>query len=404
MLDLADHRRRLVVPVVVGALGCAGVMVTTPAANAAGARCFGRTPTHTLTQDDSHYRGGNGNDVIAVYANYTTVYGGPGNDRICVFHGGGGSIFGGRGNDRIKGRAVIISGDAGNDVIHANNVSYSRAPHSVHVDLAAGTATGWGRDRLIGVNDVAGSAHPDVLKGTSSADDLSGGPGNDRLVGRGGADTLRDDAGRDVSVGGGGKDLLFDGPGNDKLSGGGGEDTLDVYDAANTGVTVDLQQHRAHSVDLGRDKLANDIEDISGSFFDDTLIGNGGANTIYGDAGDDFVYGQAGADTIDGGDGNDHLFGGSGNDNVQGNYGIDVIQGGLGNDQLYGAGYVEGFDISGSDTDSSSIYGGAGDDAMYGEAGDADYLNGGDGTDTADGKAGANDDCLAETTVNCEAA
>jgi len=92
-----------------------------------------------------------------VYANYTTIHAGGGTTGSACSTAAGGSIFGGPGNDRIKGRAVIISGDAGNDVIHANSVTYGGSPHPVHVDLARGTATGWGTDHLIGVAVVSGS-------------------------------------------------------------------------------------------------------------------------------------------------------------------------------------------------------------------------------------------------------
>jgi Ca2+-binding RTX toxin-like protein len=403
------RRRHGAIAAAVLALGAWSAVVAAPAAHATTTttttttKCSGRTPTHTMTQDDSSFHAGRGDDVIAVYANYTTVYGGPGNDRICVFHGSGGSISGGPGNDRIRGRAVVTNGNGGNDIIHSKSYSFGGAPHGVHVDLKRGTATGYGHDRLIGVHYVSGSSHADVIKGTRRSDDLAGGGGRDLLIGRGGADTLRDNRGTDISKGAGGPDLIFDGPGNDQLNGGGGDNELDVYDASNTGVTVNLARHRATSLDLGTDKLAN-IEDISGSFFDDTLIGDAQTNTINGDYGDDTVYGNGGDDTIDGGIDNDHLFGGGGNDTVQGNYGIDVLHGGDGNDQLYGAGYVEGFDIADSDEDNSTVYGDDGDDTLVGEAGDADHLDGGPGADSADGRNGLNDDCLAETTVNCEAA
>lgn len=363
--------------------------------------CFGKAPTHTVGQDDATYRGGPGDDVIVVKANYTNIYGRGGNDRVCVVRGGGAVIYGGPGSDRIAGNAALVSGDAGNDLIRSKSVTYFRSPHPVHVDLAAGRATGWGHDKLIGVVDVTGSRYADVIKGSARADDINGGGGNDVLQGRGGADKLVDGSGRDRSSGGRGKDILFDGRGNDQLSGGPGEDFIDVYGASH-GVTVDLSKHRVHSPDLGTDKLAADIEDIDGSFYGDALTGNGDDNVINSDYGDDTVYGMGGDDTIDGGLGDDHLLGGAGDDRIQGNYGVDVIVGGAGDDQLYGAGSVAGADISTSDTDNSTINGGQGNDTLVGEAGDADYVSGGGGVDTADGKDGANDHCIAETTTNCE--
>jgi Ca2+-binding RTX toxin-like protein len=397
-----DRTRWIALSGTLAALAAATVAFP-PARAAAATTCFGRTPTHTVSQASSTYHGGSGDDVIAIYASFTTVYGGGGADRICVIHGSGGTIYGGPGNDRIRGKAVA-DGQGGNDILHARDVTYLGSPHPIHADLAARRATGWGHDRLIGVRDLSGSSHDDVLKGSSANDDISGGPGKDRLIGRGGNDTLRDENGKDVAKGGGGNDLLFDGPGNDLLSGGPGEDTIDVYGAQSIGVVVDLRHHKVRSPDLGKDRLAANIEDVLGSFYDDVIYGDKLDNVIDADAGDDTVYGNGGDDTIDGQDGKDTLYGGPGDDDVQGSYGPDIIYGGGGDDLLYGAGFVEGSDISGSDTDNAVIYGNGGDDSLYGEAGPADYLNGGGGIDTADGKDGASDDCLAETVTNCEAA
>jgi Ca2+-binding RTX toxin-like protein len=396
------HCRSLALFAAVIAMSTSALSVMPEPAHAA-TTCFGRAPTHTVSQESATYHGGNGDVVIVVTASFTTVFGGRGNDRICVIHGSGGIIHGGPGNDRIRGRAVA-EGEGGNDIIRSVDVSYLGAPRGIHADLAAGRATGWGRDRLIGVHDISGSKHDDVIKGSADADDLSGGPGNDLLLGRGGADTLRDENGKDVAKGGRGKDLLFDGPGNDRLNGGGGEDTIDVYDAQTIGAVVNLATHRVKSPDLGTDKLAPNIEDVLGSFFDDTITGNSNDNVIQADHGDDTVYGGGGDDTIDGSDGDDTLYGGGGDDTVQGSYGADTLYGNGGDDTLYGAGFIEGTDISGSDPDNAIIYGQSGDDAMFGGAGPADYLNGGSGIDSADGKDGGSDDCLAETVANCELA
>jgi len=56
------------------------------------------------------------------------------------------------------------------------------------------------------------------------------------------------------------------------------------------------------------------FEDLTGSPFDDILIGNADSNKILGGAGIDTLDGGAGNDTLDGGSGVDSLTGGSGND------------------------------------------------------------------------------------------
>ena len=84
---------------------------------------------------------------------------------------------------------------------------------------------------------------------------------------------------------------------------------------------------------------------ITGTPFDDTLIGSGGDDTITADDGNDIVDGGAGNDTITGGDGNDTITGGDGNDTINPgandgydqivvSYGNDVIDFSAGNDNI----------------------------------------------------------------------
>ncbi|HIJ43902.1 MAG: calcium-binding protein [Rhodospirillales bacterium] len=64
---------------------------------------------------------------------------------------------------------------------------------------------------------------------------------------------------------------------------------------------------------LGNDTLIG-IENVEGSSYADTLIGDGGANRLTGLEGGDQIFGAAGDDTIDGGEGNDVITGGQGSD------------------------------------------------------------------------------------------
>lgn len=64
---------------------------------------------------------------------------------------------------------------------------------------------------------------------------------------------------------------------------------------------------------------------LIGSFFDDTIHGNGGHDLLWGDQGNDY---------LDGGSGNDLIFGGEGNDTVYGGGGYDTITLGEGHDVL----------------------------------------------------------------------
>ena len=58
----------------------------------------------------------------------------------------------------------------------------------------------------------------------------------------------------------------------------------------------------------------NDIENIDGSDFGDTIIGDEYRNVLRGFAGDDFINAGGGEDTLVGGSGNDSLTGGAGGD------------------------------------------------------------------------------------------
>ena len=126
---------------------------------------------------------------------------------------------------------------------------------------------------------------------------LSGLAGNDRLFGNAGNDTLNG------------------GLGNDLLNGGTGIDTADyshitvcgtTHSGATAGVRVNLNQQgfAQNTVGAGFDTLLS-IENVTGSIFNDTLIGNAGANVLKGGLGNDFLTGGAGRDILTGGSGFD---------------------------------------------------------------------------------------------------
>ena len=94
------------------------------------------------------------------------------------------------------------------------------------------------------------------------------------------------------------------------------------------------------------------IENIIGSRYGDTLTGNDQDNRIEGREGWDDLYGGAGDDELQGEEGNDKLNGEEGNDTLLGGLGDDRLEGGDGDDVLR---YVFG---SGSDYP----LGGSGDD------------------------------------------
>ena len=74
---------------------------------------------------------------------------------------------------------------------------------------------------------------------------------------------------------------------------------------------VDLVAHTATG--FGNDTLL-EIEDVVGTPFDDTLLGDGKRNRLSGESGDDHIEGLGGNDLLDGFLGNDFLDGGTGSD------------------------------------------------------------------------------------------
>ena len=228
------------------------------------------------------------------------------------------------------------------------------------------------------------------------ADALSGGAGADALVGGAGDDELLGGAGDDVLIGGAGADLLDGGAGVDKAS----------YAGSAGGVEVRLNgdgESLPTGGDAGGDRLIS-IEDVTGSGFADTLIGDDAANKLSGGGGDDLIVGGAGADALDGGAGNDTLsYAGSAagfnTAGLPGGVEIDLaantarfadaesdtiknfenVIGSADSDSLTGDGEANRLS-GGAGTD--LIVGGAGDDTLEGGAG-ADQLDGGEGEDTA---------------------
>ncbi|MGZ3218200.1 calcium-binding protein [Paracoccus sp. T5] len=168
-------------------------------------------------------------------------------------------------------------------------------------------------------------------------------------------DTMRD-AG-DLVSSSQGDDTLMGGAGDDILDGGHGTDTAD-YLRSQDGVRVDLSMTGAQWVSdsQGNDTLIN-IENLTGSRFNDTLTGSIGANLLAGDEGDDLLNGLAGNDTLLGGTGDDTLYGNLDDDLLEGGEGHDRMHGEAGNDQLFGS--------AGNDT----LVGGSGNDIVDGGSG-----------------------------------
>jgi RTX calcium-binding nonapeptide repeat (4 copies) len=205
------------------------------------AKCHGVTATIVGTNGSETIRGTNRRDVIVAKGGSDKIYGNGGNDLICAdsgndkVYGGAGAdvIFGGTGNDLINGQGGndTLNGQGGNDTLVGaagndrhiggpgrDTASFAGSGRRVVVDLRAGAANGWGRDRVSGVENAVGSERGDTLRGTDGANRLVGGNGPDSLVGRGGNDTLHGGSGRDSLDGGTGRDTCDGQAGRDRAT------------------------------------------------------------------------------------------------------------------------------------------------------------------------------------------
>jgi Ca2+-binding RTX toxin-like protein len=133
------------------------------------------------------------------------------------------------------------------------------------------------------------------------------------------------------------------------------------------GVVVPLSSNSSDIIKAFEDGISGAtetiIENVIGTGFRDTILGNDANNFIRARGGNDFVNGGLGRDRILGGQGNDKILGSRGNDRLEGNDGNDLLSGGAGRDKLTG---------------------GAGDDRMNGGGGADLFLFDGTANEGAD--------------------
>ncbi|MGK9237338.1 hypothetical protein KXS07_36950, partial [Inquilinus limosus] len=300
--------------------------------------------------------GGVGDDVLVGGAGGDAMDGGAGVDTVDYSAGESVTVdlAAGRGGGDAEGDTLVgienVIGSAHDDVIIASaavnrieggagedTVSYGGSVLGVVVDLAAGTGTGDAEgDHYISIEIIEGSAFDDVLVG----DD-----GGNRFGGGDGADTLEGGGGDDILEGGAGDDVLLGGAGGDRMDGGAGEDTVSYADSGQ-GVMVDLGGALGRS-GTAEDDSYRDIENVIGSTRNDLLVGDGDANQLEGENGDDTLRGGAGADVLLGGLGNDVLEGGDGGDVLAGGSGWNTLLGGAGDDIVHGGAGLDGIDGGG---------------------------------------------------------
>lgn len=176
---------------------------------------------------------GEGSDLLTRVEN---VVGSPFADRL-TGSAGSNTLEGRAGDDTLVGMggADVLDGGPGSDT-----AGFPGAPAGIAADLVAGTAIGHGADRLVGIENLTGSAHDDLLTGSAGPNRLRGLGGTDTLAGGEGADTLEGGPGPDSLVGGPGADALMGGPGVDGCAQGVGAGSKDGCEVLPIGESAGL--------------------------------------------------------------------------------------------------------------------------------------------------------------------
>lgn len=214
--------------------------------------------------------GDNGHNVFAPLGGNDIVSGEGGNDRMVYdpTHGYGG-------NDSFNGG------------VGADSIDFTNA-WPAWVDLTVSGVNAWVLDgatwrnavSLTAVEDIIGSSFEDYLKGDAGNNWIQGGAGNDTLVYTGGFDWFY---------------------------GGADTDTATFASLAfGVWVALDYAGNEVWRNNVNT-QLADllDVENVTGTAFDDYLQGNAIVNTLVGGGGADILIGGFGPDTLTGGTGAD---------------------------------------------------------------------------------------------------
>ncbi len=374
-----------------------------------------------------------GNDTLLGGSGDDDLDGGRGNDKL---EGGSGAdvLTGGDGDD-IASYAGSMMGVTVR--LHNSKFMGGDAKGDTFGAMVAATYTDKDEDEqevmLPDIMNLTGSGNADVLAGDFRNNIIMGGGGDDKIYGgpdpsdldpmnRGDAtnmDTLMGEGGNDMIWGGSGSDTLDGGAGNDMLRGGAGNDVLrggagsdmiyaDADDASIDGYGVDddgndqnvdtddpmdvdtlsyamVENEDETGVirelgDLAGGATINNIENIIGSDYDDTLTGDTQDNVIEGGEGRDTLNGAGGADTLSYASSDERVT-------------VELAEGGA--EAVVRRGHARGDMATNFENVMGSVYddeieGNTGDNVLMGGDGD-DEIAGGTGADTIEGGAGADE-------------
>jgi Ca2+-binding RTX toxin-like protein len=282
------------------------------------------------------------------------------------------NVVGSKNNDTIAGSKENNTLDGG-DGIDTVTFMDNESDASIYVDLESKQAIGDGDDTLLNIENVIGSDKDDILFGDDKVNTIEGMEGDDTLAGREGDDVL--DGGKHTGTFG--QDTHGEAKA-DKGDWADYSYLNTYSDDSTRGVNANLHSGEATDMEggdkVGTDKLIN-IENIRGSSYDDSFQGNNAKNTFIGGLGTDTVdysyikgdllevdlsknssrYGddRDSFDSIEnvvGSEFNDTIIGDENINRLEGRAGNDTFIGNRGNDFIDGGTSVDQYDIAHKDT------------------------------------------------------
>lgn len=350
--------------------------------------------------------GGGGNDVLfsgsspgGYNGEWDQLFGDAGNDILIANQDSFVRLVGGEGDDVIKVVNVSVSDDE-TKWYEGHVLDYSTSTSGIVANLTSGTlgplnsgqiSDGLGYvDTVDGIQQIADSDFDDIFVIDS------------QLINKHGANRV------EVRLSEGDDSVDFTTSARGRISYRYADDAVDANLATGTAVDRDL----GNGDQIGNDAFIN-ATDLNGSRYDDLLTGDANNNILQGRQGDDILNGAGGFDTAghwgtrsrievdlnnstnqiisDGSGGSDTLIdieqiagslfadgidGSSGADNLQGYAGNDFLNGRAGNDYLSGdydsgaAGYLGGNDFLAGGTGNDNLHGGDNADVFYFKSGD----------------------------------
>ncbi len=249
-----------------------------------------------------------GNGGVTIYGSNANdlLYGGSGND---IIYGGSGNTFfqGGAGADQLVG-GVNSTGT------NVNTASYAGSSAGVTVNLVTGLGSGGDAqgDQLSNIQNLRGSAFDDTFVANAVVNRLDGGSGGSDTVsyvssnaavtvnlitGTGAGGYAQGDTYTHIqnAIGSDYNDLFVASSDANRFDGGLGSNTVS-YANSNAGVNVNLQSGLGSGGAAAGDSYVR-IQNVIGSAYDDTFVGNVDVNTFDGGTGGNDTVSYAGSTT-----------------------------------------------------------------------------------------------------------